>query len=123
DLRADRILVAAQLVHIGFQLRHFVRVRAEKRVLFHRVPSLERDFDRAELAHVAANDNALGGQVFLGNRAGRHAHGGFPRRAATAAAVIAFAVFVVIGVVGVGRTEQILDRRVVLGLLVGVADQ
>ena len=29
----------------------------------------------------------------------------------------------VVGVIGVGRTEQILDRRVVLGLLIGVANQ
>jgi hypothetical protein len=39
------------------------------------------------------------------------------------AAVVALAVFVVVGVVGVGRAEQVLDRRVVLGLLVGVANQ
>src|SRR5690606_24413072 len=35
----------------------------------------------------------------------------------------AAAVLVVVGVVGVGRAEQVLDGRVVLGLLVGVADQ
>ena len=29
----------------------------------------------------------------------------------------------VVGVVGMGRAEQVLDRRVVLGLLVGVANQ
>ena len=33
--------------------RHFVRIRAEEGVLLDRVPGLERDFDRAELAHVA----------------------------------------------------------------------
>ncbi|MNC29542.1 hypothetical protein D3C75_777900 [compost metagenome] len=123
NFRADRILVAAQLVHVGFQFRHFVRVRAEEGVLLDRIPGLERDFNRPQLAHVAANDDALAGQVFFCNRTGRDAHRGFTGRAATATAVVALAVFVVVGVVGVGRAEQILDRRVVLGLLVGVADQ
>ncbi|MNF52088.1 hypothetical protein D3C84_334280 [compost metagenome] len=123
DLRPDRILVAAQLVHIGLQLWHLVRVGAEKGVLFDAVPALERNLDRAELAHVAANDDALGRQVLLGNGAGGHAHGGLARRAAAAATVVAQAVLVMVGVVGVGRAEQVLDRRVVLGLLVGIADQ
>ncbi len=33
DLRADRVLVAAQLVHVGFQFRHLVRVGAEEGVV------------------------------------------------------------------------------------------
>src|SRR5690606_31160236 len=77
----------------------------------------------AELAHVATDDDALAGQILLGDGAGRPAHGGFARRAAATAAVVADAVLAAVGVVGMGRTEQILDRRVVLGLLVGVADQ
>ena len=47
DLRADRVLVAAQLVHVGLQFRHLVRVGAEEGVVFDAVPSLERDFNRA----------------------------------------------------------------------------
>src|SRR5690606_19373709 len=42
---------------------------------------------------------------------------------AAAATIVADAVFVVVGVIRVGRTEQVLDGRVVLGLLVGIADQ
>src|SRR5690606_35266734 len=61
--------------------------------------------------------------VFLGNRTGGDAHGRLARRAAATAAVVAQAILVVIAVVGVGRAELILDRRIVLGLLVGIADQ
>ncbi|RMR61225.1 hypothetical protein ALP83_00869 [Pseudomonas syringae pv. actinidiae] len=121
--RTDRVLITTQLIHVGLQFRHLVRVGAEKRVVFYRIPGLERDLDRAQLAHVAANDDALGCQVFLGNRPRCHAHGGFPCRTATAAAVIADTVLVVVGVIGMGWTEQVLDGRVVLGLLVSVADQ
>ncbi|KPX58538.1 Uncharacterized protein ALO53_04577 [Pseudomonas amygdali pv. photiniae] len=123
DFRTDRVLITSQLVHVGFQLRHLVRVGAEKRVVFYRIPGLERDLDRAQLAHVAANDDALGCQVFLGNRPRCHAHGGFPCRTAAAAAVIANTVLVVVGVIGMSRTEQVLDSRIILGLLVCVADQ
>ena len=88
-----------------------------------RLPALERDFNRPELTHVAADHDALGGQVLLGDGTGGHAHGGFARRAAATPTVITDAVLVVVGVIGVGRAEGILDRRVVLGLLVGIADQ
>ena len=123
DLRAHRILVTAQLVHVSLKLRHLVRIGAEKGVLLDAVPGLEGDLDRAELAHVATHLNAEARQVLLGNRSSRHAHGGFTRRAAATTTVIADTIFVMVGVVGMRRAEQVLDRRVVLGLLVGVADQ
>ena len=123
DLRPDRILVAAQLVHVGLQLRHLVRVGAEEGILLDAVPAPERNLDRPELAHVASHLDAQARQVFLGDSPGGHTHGGLARRGTAAAAVVAHAVLVVVGVVGMGRAEQVLDRRVVLGLLVGVADQ
>ena len=110
DLRPDRVLVAAQLIHIGLKLRHLVRVRAEKGVVFHTLPALERNIDRPQLAHVAAHADAETGQDLLGNCPGRYAHGGFPRRTAAATAVIAQAIFMVVGVVSMGRAEQVLDR-------------
>src|SRR5690606_33830451 len=88
-----------------------------------RFPAAERDLDRSQLAHVTAHLNALGSQILAGNGTGRHPHGGFPGRGAAAATIVADAVFVVVGVILVGRTEQVLDGRVVLGLLVGIADQ
>lgn len=123
DFGSHRILVPAQLVHVSLELRYLVRVGAEESVLLHRFPGLERDFDRAQLAHVATHGNALGGQVLLGNGTGSHAHGGFAGRTAATTAVVADAVLVMVGVVGVGRAEQVLDGRVVLGLLVSVANQ
>ncbi|KPW14023.1 Alpha/beta hydrolase family protein [Pseudomonas syringae pv. atrofaciens] len=123
DFRTDRVLITSQLVHVGFQFRHLVRVGAEKRIVLYRIPGLERDLDRAQLAHVAANDDALACQILLGNRACSHTHGGFPCRTASATAVVADAELVVIGVIGVGRAEQVLDRRIVFGFLIGVADQ
>ncbi|RMV62333.1 Alpha/beta hydrolase protein [Pseudomonas syringae pv. pisi] len=123
DFRTDRVLITSQLVHVGFQFRHLVRVGAEKRIVLYRIPGLERDLDRAQLAHVAANDDALACQILLGNGPRSHTHGGFPCRTASATAVVADAVLVVIGVIGVGRAEQVFDRRIVLGFLIGVADQ
>ncbi|RML65566.1 hypothetical protein ALQ91_05386 [Pseudomonas syringae pv. syringae] len=123
DFRTDRVLITSQLVHVGFQFRHLVRVGAEKRIVLYRIPGLERDLDRAQLAHVAANDDALACQILLGNGPRSHTHGGFPCRTASATAVVADAVLVVIGVIGVGRAEQVFDRRIVFGFLIGVADQ
>lgn len=50
-------------------------------------------------------------EVLLGDGPGRHPHGGLARRGATTAAVVTLTVLLVIGVVGVARTEQILDLR------------
>lgn len=81
-----RILVAAQLVHVGLELRHLVRVEAEEGVVLDRFPGLERNLDRAQLAHVATHGDALGGQVLLGDGTCRNTHGRFTGRAAAAAA-------------------------------------
>ena len=56
-------------------------------------------------------------------RAARHARGGFPRRGAAAAAIIAQAVFHIIDVVGVARAINIFDFAVIFRSLVGVFDQ
>ena len=63
------------------------------------------------------------GQIFLRYGARRHTHGGFTRRRATAAAVVPHPVFVVIGVVCMGRPEHVLNRAVVFALLVFVTHQ
>src|SRR5690606_2428359 len=67
NLGTHRILVAAQLVHIGFQLRHLVRVGAEEGVLADRLPALEGNLDRTQLAHIATHSNALAGKILARN--------------------------------------------------------
>src|SRR5690606_30920172 len=61
-------------------------------------------------------------QVLARDRARRDAHRRLARRRAAAAAVIADAVLLLVGVIGVARPELVLDGGVVAGALVGVLD-
>ena len=63
------------------------------------------------------------GEPFARDGAGRHAHGGFARRRAPAAAVVANAVFLPVRVVGVAGAKRFGDRRVVLAARILVPDQ
>jgi hypothetical protein len=76
---------------------------------------------RAHLHQRAAHGDA--GQDFSRDGAGGDAGRGFARRGATAAAVIAQAVFGLIGEVGMTGTKLVLDLGIVLGALVGILDQ
>ena len=81
-------------------------------------------FDLAELHEVAAHGDAVGlVQPFLGDGACRHAACRLARRGTAAAAIVADAVFLPVGVVGVAGTEGVGDIAVVLAALVFVADQ
>ncbi len=51
---------------------------------------------------------------YFGNRPGRYAHRGFARRRTTAATIVAQTILLLVGVIGVTRTEQIFDRAVIL---------
>src|SRR5262249_23498292 len=62
------------------------------------------------------------GHDFTSDRTGGNARGGFARRLAAAAAIVANAVFGVVGVIGVPRPVLILDVGIVLGALVDVVD-
>ena len=124
DARADRIAGLAQRVDISLQRRHLGRIGPEERVLLHRVPVERVRHDLADLRQVAAHAHAvMPGQPFLGDHRGSHAHGGLARRGAPAAARVADAIFLPVGVVGVAGTEGLLDLAIVLAALVGVADQ
>src|SRR5690606_15318354 len=80
--------------------------------------------NRAELREVAADlDTQPLAQVLAGDRARRHPHGRLARGRAAATPVVADAVLLVVGVVGVPRPEAILDPGVVAGTLVRVLDQ
>ncbi len=62
-------------------------------------------------------------EPLLGDDASGHTHGGFARRRTTAAARIANAVLLPIGVVRMAGTELLGDVAVVLAALISVADQ
>ena len=124
NARAAGIAGLAQPVHERLQFGHAVRVRRKKRVGPNRIPALERDTVRAELRHVAADLDAMAlAQPFFRNRARRHPHCGFARGLSPAAAMIADAVLLPVGVVGVAGTESFGNVAVVLAALVLVADQ
>lgn len=61
-------------------------------------------------------------QPFFGNGSGSNAGGGFTGGAPAAAAVVARAVFVPIGIVGMAGAETLGDVAVVFAALVGIAD-
>ncbi len=86
--------------------------------------ALERDHDLADLRQVGDEARAvLQLQPLAGNRGRRDRRRGEPCRRPAAAARIAKAVLVQVGVVGVARAEGVEQVRVVLAALVGVADQ
>ena len=75
---------------------------------------------RSDLHQRAADRHA--GDDLARDRAGGHAHGRLARRGAPAAAVVADAVLLPIGEVGVAGPELVLDVGVVLAALVDVVD-
>ncbi len=59
DARAAGIAVLAQLIHIRFHLVDHAGIRRKKRIVRHVFPGLERDRQRAELAHAAGKRGAV----------------------------------------------------------------
>ncbi len=124
DARADRVARAAQLDHEALELLELRGVRAEERIVVDDVEIHGIELERAEARQVAADPHAdTLGQILACDRACRDAHDGFPRRRAAAAAVIADAVLVLVGVIGVAGPETVLDLRVVARALVDVLDE
>ena len=124
NARTDGIAFLAQGVHVGLQLPHPFGLRAEERILCHGIPILQRQLMRSELGKVAAHHDAVAlAQVFLGYARRRHPHAGFARGGAAATTIVAKAVLLRVGVVGVTGAEAVEDIVVVLGALVGVLDQ
>ena len=123
DARADGVARLAQLVHVGFQLRHDAGIGHEEGAV-ELVPGDEGNLDRAELGHPAADDDAVALlQPLARDGAGGDAYRGLARRRAPAATMVADAVFLPVGVVGVPRAEGLGDVAVVLAALILVADQ
>ena len=124
DPGADRVARFAQRVHVVLELRHDGGAGREEGVVVDLVPRLEGNVDRAERAHVAADHDAVFfSQPLLGDGAGADDGRGQPCRRAPAAARVAEAVFLRVGVVGVAGAEGLDDVAVVLAALVLVADQ
>src|SRR5690606_12310439 len=107
DFRADRITFLAQFFHVGLHRFDLVSIGAEEGIGFDNVPINIAPvdffyFDRAELRQIAAHfDTQLFTQPFFGDGTGGDTHRGFARRRTAATAIIAGAVFVLVGVVGV----------------------
>jgi len=97
-------------------------IRAEERIALDLIPVPARALDSV-LAHLdqrAAHRHT--GHDFASDRTGGNTRGGFARRLAAAAAIVANAVFGVVGVIGVPRPVLVLDVGIVLGALVDVVD-
>ena len=80
---------------------------------------------RAHLHQCGANDDFAVELVqhLAGDGARRNAHGGLPRRLAAAAAIIAHAIFGVIGIVGMTGAVFVPDLGIVFGALIHIFDQ
>src|SRR5579875_3533504 len=123
----DRAGARARLAHLVEEALPFFcgpGIGAEEGIGVHRPPVPARPVDRmgADLDERAADGHAVA-QHLACDRAGGDARSGLARRGATAAAVIANAIFHPIGVIGVAGTELVLDRVVVLAARVLVGDQ
>ena len=124
DPSPDRVARLAQGVHVGLKLGHHRGIRGKEGIAIDLGLVHERNLDRPELAHPAADHDAMAlAQPLAGNRPGRNAHRGFARRRTAAPAVIAETVFLRIGIVGMPRTERLGDVAVILAALILVTDQ
>ena len=126
DARTDRVARLAQLIHEGIELGQHGHIGGEEGIALgvQVLPGIERDLDRPELRHVAADDDAVAlAQPLAGNRTGGHTHRGFAGRGTTTTARIANAVLLPVAVVGVTGAEGLGDVGVILAALVLVADQ
>src|SRR5690606_18087413 len=112
----------ADLVEVGSPGLHRSVVRREERVAvdLRPVPARAIDLVRANAHEGAADGDA--GQDLARDGPGGNAHRRLAGRRAPAAAVIADAVLLVVGVVGVSRPELVLDVPVVLRALVDIVD-
>src|SRR4051812_35086612 len=100
DARAARVAALAQLVNDLFQLGNTLRIGRKERIAIHFVPRLERDLGLPQRSEIAPHRDAVFFlQPLLRDRARRDAHHGLARRGAAAAACVADAVFLPIGIV------------------------
>src|SRR6185437_2487898 len=121
---AERIAFRAQLPDEHLELRDPRRIGTEERVLVGECRIARFQSQGAHLAQVAVDPDAEPRcQVFAGDRPGRDPHHRLAGRRSPAAAVVAQAVFLLIGVVRVPGPEAVLDLLVIARTRVGILDQ
>src|SRR6185437_6561680 len=123
DDGAGRGAALPHLVEEAFPDLHRLAVGRPEGIVVDRVPIPARAVD-AVGAHLdqRATDGDTGSQDLARDRAGGDAGRGLARRGAAAAAMVADAVFLPIGVVGMAGAEAVLDRLVILGARILVLD-
>ena len=124
DFRAHRVTRLAQAVHIGFQLRNDGGARGKERVVIDLIPGLKRQIKGAKRRQVAAYDRAVSFlQPLLRNRSRADDGRGQPRGRSPAAAVVAQAILLRVGIVRMAGTEGLCDVAVFLAALIFVSNQ
>ena len=124
DPGAHRIAGLPQVVHKRFELGHDVLVRCKKWIVAHGIPGFEGNLVRSQLAQVAMNDDAMGlAEPFPGNRRSGNPNSGLPGRRPPAAPVVADAVLLPVGVIGMARAERVDQISVVFTSCIFIADQ
>src|ERR1700722_18226798 len=121
--RADRRSGFANPIEIVGEALRGCRVRAKERIAmnFAPVPTRAIDLMRADLNERAANRHS--GNDLARDRAGGDSHRGLSRRRPAAPAIVAQAIFGLVGEIGVARTALVFDLAIVLGALIDVLDQ
>src|SRR5580704_9507343 len=123
DARTDRVARGADLPDQLFELRDPCRIGAEEWILVGERGVDRRERERADLAQVSVDAHAEAArQVTPRDRTRRGAHHRLARARASAAAIVAYAVLLLVGVVGMPGAEAVLDLLVVARPRVGVLD-
>src|SRR6267143_2458428 len=124
DARADRIARAAHFPDQLLELGDAPGVRTEERILVSECRIHRLEHQRPDLTQVTVDAHAEArGEIAARNRARGGPHHRLTRRRAPAAAVVAHAVFLLVGVVRVSWAEAILDLVVVARASVGVINE
>ncbi len=122
--RTDRVARATQLDHVCVELFEPRRVGAEEWIVVDAGQRLDLQDQRAELREIALDrDTEPLAKILASDCTRGDTHDRLARRRATAAAVVAEAVLLLVRVVGVPRAETVLDLVVVARALILVLDE
>src|SRR5207244_9031941 len=124
DARAAGISRFAQRIHERFELGHDLVIGDKKRTRLNVAPILEWNGLVAELRKMAPYRYSVTlCEPLARDGSSRNADGRLARRLASAAAIVADAILLPIGVVGMSRTERVRNGRVVLAAWILVANE
>ena len=123
DARTNGVAVASQGVDVVLEFAQACGLGAEERVRIGGIQVLAGQPDRAHLSQIALDTHAEAlGEHPACDRTRGHPHGGLAGRRTAAAAIVAHAVFLQVGVVRVVGPEHVLDLGIVARALIGVLD-